>query len=104
MTEEQALAILFRHWKEDQEKQPFPAWLPLTPNQLERRADLLRWILPAIIEAAGIVPEALRLLRSLADIQNGPPLEKWAVEWRVVMDEVYQFLDKYEKEETNGAE
>ena len=62
MTEEQALALLFRHWKEDQEKQPFPAWLPLTPDQLERRADLLRWILPAIIEAAGIVPEALRRL------------------------------------------
>ena len=97
MTEEQALALLFRHWKEDQEKQPFPAWLPLTPDQLERRADLLRWILPAIIEAAGIVPEALRLLRSLADIQNGPGLERDREEWEKVMKEVQEFLSENEK-------
>ena len=97
MTEEQALALLFRHWKEDQEKQPFPAWLPLTPDQLERRADLLRWILPAIIEAAGIVPEALRLLRSLADIQNGPGLERDRPEWEKTMKEVQEFLSENEK-------
>jgi hypothetical protein len=39
---------------------------------------------------------ALRLLRELADIQNGPPLETYREEWLALMDEVYSFLNKHE--------
>lgn len=43
-------------------------------------------------------PEALRLLRALADLQNGPPLEKYRAEWEKVMREVWAFLNHYEDE------
>jgi hypothetical protein len=39
---------------------------------------------------------ALRLLRELADIQNGSPLETYREEWLALMDEVYRFLDEHE--------
>ena len=41
--------------------------------------------------------EALRLLRDLADLQNGPPMEKYRQEWEGVMTEVYKFLKEHEQ-------
>jgi len=38
--------------------------------------------------------EALRLLRDLADLQNGAPLERYRKEWEDTMAEVYAFLHK----------
>ena len=87
--------ILFAHWK---------AWADATHSVNATRRDLKETglaevVIPAMEEyARQEVSTALRLLRSLADIQNGPPLEKYREEWRVVMDEVYDFLDRYEKE------
>lgn len=43
--------------------------------------------------------EALRLLRDLADIQNGAPLEQHRKEWEETMEEVYAFLNKHEQTE-----
>lgn len=39
--------------------------------------------------------EALRILRDLADIQNGPPLIKWEKQWTEIMKEAYEFLNKH---------
>lgn len=36
---------------------------------------------------------ALRLLRDLADLQNGAPLESYRQQWEATMYEVYPFLD-----------
>ena len=40
--------------------------------------------------------QALTLLRALADLQNGPPLERYRKEWESVMYDVYDFLRKHE--------
>ncbi len=40
--------------------------------------------------------EAIRLLRELADLQNGPPLETYRKDWEKCIDEVYKFLNKWE--------
>ncbi len=39
---------------------------------------------------------ALRLLRDLADCQNGAPLEQHRKEWEEVMQSTYEFLDAHE--------
>jgi hypothetical protein len=39
---------------------------------------------------------ALRLLRELTDIQNGPPLESYRDEWEDLMEEIYNFLAEHE--------
>ena len=41
---------------------------------------------------------ALKLLRDLADLQNGPPLEKYRKQWDETMELVYNFLATYENE------
>jgi hypothetical protein len=41
--------------------------------------------------------KAIKLLRDLADLQNGPPLVQHEKEWRETMDEVYEFLKENEK-------
>lgn len=38
---------------------------------------------------------ALKLLRDLADLQNGAPLEQHRAEWEQTMDEVYTFLNQH---------
>lgn len=38
--------------------------------------------------------EALQLLRDLADLQNGPPLEQHRKQWEETMEQVYAFLNK----------
>ena len=40
---------------------------------------------------------AVKLLRELADIQNGPPLVKYENEWNDIMKRVYDFLKFWEK-------
>lgn len=42
--------------------------------------------------------EALRLLRDLHDLQNGPPLERYREEWEKVMKEIGEFLNQHETE------
>jgi hypothetical protein len=37
-------------------------------------------------------PELIEALRDLADFQNGPPLVKYADEWRKAHDRAYQLL------------
>jgi hypothetical protein len=40
--------------------------------------------------------ESMRLLRELAEIQNGPPLPTVKTEWTELMNQVWQFLDENE--------
>ena len=42
------------------------------------------------------VSEAFELLRDLADLQNGPPLERHRKEWEETMELVYAALNKWE--------
>ena len=44
--------------------------------------------------------KALKLLKDLADIQNGAPLEQHRTEWEKTMDEVYTFLNQHETRNT----
>lgn len=44
-----------------------------------------------------ISEQALSLLRDLADLQNGPPLEQHRGEWKQVMEDVWAFLERAEK-------
>ena len=39
--------------------------------------------------------ESLKLLRDLADLQNGAPLEQHRKEWEETMKQVYDFLNKW---------
>jgi hypothetical protein len=40
--------------------------------------------------------KAIKLLRDLADLQNGAPLERHRKEWEQTMNEVYEFLNQTE--------
>ena len=40
--------------------------------------------------------ESIKLLRDLADLQNGAPLEQHREEWEQTMEQVYAFLNKHE--------
>ncbi len=40
--------------------------------------------------------ESIKLLRDLADLQNGAPLEQHRQEWEETMDQVYDFLNRWE--------
>jgi hypothetical protein len=40
---------------------------------------------------------ALEILRELADIQNGPPLERYRPEWEDIMQNTYEFLTENEE-------
>ena len=44
--------------------------------------------------------ESLHLLRELADIQNGPPLEHQRQKWQALVETIYSFLRKWEGEST----
>lgn len=39
--------------------------------------------------------EAIKLLKDLADLQNGAPLEQHREEWEETMEQVYDFLNKW---------
>lgn len=41
--------------------------------------------------------EAIILLRDLADLQNGAPLEQHRKEWEETMEKVYSFLNRWEE-------
>lgn len=41
--------------------------------------------------------QALKLLRDLADLQNGPPLVKEEKEYNETIDKVYEFLNQHEE-------
>jgi hypothetical protein len=40
--------------------------------------------------------ESIKLLRDLADLQNGAPLEQYRQEWEETMEQVYDFLNRWE--------
>jgi hypothetical protein len=40
--------------------------------------------------------ESIELLRDLADLQNGAPLEQYRQEWEETMEQVYDFLNRWE--------
>ena len=40
---------------------------------------------------------SLKLLRDLADLQNGPPLVREEEEWNETITSVYDFLEQHEK-------
>jgi len=48
-------------------------------------------------DGTAVLHEGLDLLRTLADLQNDAPLEKWRDEWEQTMHKVYAFLDEHEK-------
>lgn len=54
----------------------------------------------AVFESEEPVPtpfgEAIILLRDLADLQNGAPLERYRKEWEETIEKVYAFLNKWE--------
>jgi hypothetical protein len=39
--------------------------------------------------------ESIKLLRDLADLQNGAPLEQHRNEWEDTMQQIYDFLEKW---------
>lgn len=39
--------------------------------------------------------EAIRLLRDLAELQNGSPLATYEKEWNKTMEDVWEFIDNY---------
>lgn len=42
--------------------------------------------------------ESIKLLRDLADLQNGAPLEQHRQEWEQTMEQVYEFLNRWESQ------
>jgi hypothetical protein len=48
-------------------------------------------------EYESLFKNSLQLLRDLADLQNGAPLEKYRDEWEETIQEVYNFLNEHEE-------
>ena len=46
--------------------------------------------------------ESIKLLRDLADLQNGSPLEQHRKEWEATIKKVYDFLDRWEGQFSNN--
>jgi hypothetical protein len=66
---------------------------------------LLKWLFgsrkPALnkpVFSGALTPfgESIKLLRDLADLQNGAPLEQHRKEWEETMEQVYDFLNRWE--------
>lgn len=68
---------------------------------------LLKWLFgsmkPALnkpVVSGSLTPfgESIKLLRDLADLQNGAPLERHRKEWEETMEKVYDFLNRWESQ------
>jgi len=68
---------------------------------------LIKWLFgsrkPALnkpVVSGSLTPfgESIKLLRDLADLQNGAPLEQHRQEWEETMEQVYDFLNKWENQ------
>lgn len=66
---------------------------------------LLKWLFgrskPALNKpdvSGSLTPfgESIKLLRDLADLQNGAPLEQHRQQWEETMEQVYDFLNRWE--------
>ena len=65
---------------------------------------LLKWLIgrkPALNKTGVSSPltpfgESIKLLRDLADLQNGAPLEQHKKEWEETLERVYDFLNRWE--------
>jgi hypothetical protein len=54
--------------------------------------------LPQVSSSSTPFGESIKLLRDLADLQNGAPLERHRKEWEETMNQVYNFLNKWESQ------
>jgi hypothetical protein len=52
--------------------------------------------IPTVSVEGTDLEKALTLLRDLADLQNGPPLERHRAEWEQTMQQVYDYLNTHE--------
>jgi hypothetical protein len=52
--------------------------------------------IPAVSKSLTPFGESIKLLRDLADLQNGAPLEQHRKEWEETMEQVYDFLNRWE--------
>jgi hypothetical protein len=64
----------------------------LTPEQADKQ------LLGLFSVSGSLTPfgESIKLLRDLADLQNGAPLERYRQEWEETMKQVYDFLNRWE--------
>ena len=64
-------------------------------NWLERNVVKL-FAIPVVSGSLTPFGESIKLLRDLADLQNGAPLEQHRKEWEETMEQVYDFLNRWE--------
>ena len=62
-------------------------------NKLRRKP---LWVKPVVSGMLTPFGESMKLLRDLADLQNGAPLERYRQEWEETMEQVYDFLNRWE--------
>jgi hypothetical protein len=68
------------------------------------RDEYVRWLESEVLVlcqravSGSLTPleESIKLLRDLADLQNGAPLEQHRQEWEETMEQVYEFLNRWE--------
>lgn len=61
-------------------------------------SEAVQQVLDLFAVSGSLTPfgESIKLLRDLADLQNGAPLEQYRKEWEDTMEQVYNFLDRWE--------
>ena len=62
-------------------------------KQFSRKPLLVKPVVSGMLTPFG---ESMKLLRDLADLQNGAPLERYRQEWEETMEQVYDFLNRWE--------
>lgn len=61
-------------------------------------SEAVQQVLDLFAVSGSLTPfgESIKLLRDLADLQNGAPLEQYRKEWEETMEQVYDFLNRWE--------
>lgn len=61
-------------------------------------SEAVQQVLDLFADSGSLTPfgESIKLLRDLADLQNGAPLEQYRKEWEETMEQVYDFLNRWE--------
>ena len=89
-------AVLEKPNEHDNTRDDFIAGARWAAEKLEKEFSDLDLALSAGIKALRDLDRALILLRTLADLQNGPPLWKEKEEWEAAMEKIYAFLSELE--------
>jgi hypothetical protein len=98
ITREQARQIFMAGamWEQGTTDQNFNDTWDVLSRKMQESKSQESDSLPCVSSRAIEFESAIGLLRDLADVQNGAPLETYRTEWEGIMEATYKFLEEHE--------